>query len=89
MYTKDLKPVINVGTTKNPLMVLCATTMWMLWKDATGKTLDDHMDEFMKFCDKYRDEYNTSLEKSYDPINEMFYDMPALDKLKLKKVSIP
>ena len=38
-----MNPVINVGTEKNPMMVLCATTMSMMYEEATGKTFgDDH-----------------------------------------------
>jgi hypothetical protein len=32
-----INPVINIGTEKNPLMVLCATTMMMMYEEATGK----------------------------------------------------
>ncbi len=39
MNTKDLNPVVNIGTAKSPLMVLCATTMMMLYQADTGKSM--------------------------------------------------
>ena len=60
----DLNPVINVGTEKNPLMVLCATTMIMMFEEATGKKFDeeDTMDDFVSYCDGYRDGYNENFD---------------------------
>ena len=58
-----MNPVINVGTEKNPMMVLCATTMSMMYEEATGKTFgDDTMDDYMDYCDGYRDGYNKGIE---------------------------
>ena len=54
-----MNPVINVGTEKNPMMVLCATTMVMMYEEATGETFgDDTMDDYVKYCDDYCDGYN-------------------------------
>ena len=56
-------PVINVGTEKNPMMVLCATTMSMMYEEATGKTFgDDTMDDYVQYCDDYCDGYNKGIE---------------------------
>jgi hypothetical protein len=58
-----MNPVINVGTEKNPMMVLCATTMVMMYEEATGKTFgDDTMDDYVKYCDDYCDGYNKGIE---------------------------
>ena len=40
MNIKDMNPVVNVGTAKSPMMVLCATTMMMMYEKATGKKYD-------------------------------------------------
>ena len=61
-----MNPVINVGTEKNPMMVLCATTMSMMYEEATGKTFGDDMDDYVKYCDDYCDGYNENLERAYD-----------------------
>ena len=54
-----LNPVINVGTEKNPMMVLCATIMIMMYEQASGKEFgNDTMDDYLKYCDDYRDGYN-------------------------------
>ena len=43
-----MNPVINVGTEKEPMMVICATTMVMMYEKATGKTFgDDTMDDYV------------------------------------------
>ena len=57
-----MNPVINVGTEKNPMMVLCATTMSMMYEEATGKTFGDDMDDYVKYCDDYCDGYNKGTE---------------------------
>jgi len=62
--TKDLNPVVNVGTAKNPLMALCATTMMMMFEESTGKKFSDNMDDYLSYCDSYRDAYNENLEKN-------------------------
>ena len=64
MNTKDLNPVVNVGTAKNPLMALCATTMMMMFEESTGKKFSDNMDDYLGYCDGYRDAYNENLEKN-------------------------
>ena len=60
MNIKDLNPVVNVGTEKSPLMVLCATTMMMMYENSTGKKFNDNMDDYLNYCDGYRDGYNAS-----------------------------
>ena len=57
-----MNPVINVGTEKEPMMVLCATTMAMMYEDATGKTFGDDMDDYVNYCDGYCDGYNKGIE---------------------------
>ena len=57
-----MNPVINVGTEKSPMMVLCATTMVMMYEEATGKTFGDNMDDYVKYCDGYCDGYNEGIE---------------------------
>ena len=57
-----MNPVINVGTEKNPMMVLCATTMVMIYEKATGKNFGDDMDDYVMFCDGYCEGYNENLE---------------------------
>ena len=53
-----MNPVINVGTEKNPMMVLCCSTMVMMYEEATGKKFgDDTMDDYVKYCDGYCDGY--------------------------------
>ena len=59
-----MNPVINVGTEKNPMMVLCATTMVMMYEEATGKKFGDNMDDYVKYCDGYCDGYNENLDKT-------------------------
>jgi hypothetical protein len=60
-----INPVINIGTEKNPLMVLCATTMMMMYEEATGKKFGKAtMDDYVKYCDGYRDGYNENLERA-------------------------
>ena len=62
-----MNPVINVGSEENPMMVLCATTMMMMYEKATGKTLDyTMMDDYVSYCDGYRDGYNTRIESMND-----------------------
>ncbi len=55
---KDINPIVNVGTAKNPLPVLCATSMAVLYEKATGKEFDADYDAYAKFCDKFAKEYN-------------------------------
>ena len=57
-----MNPVINVGTEKNPMMVLCATTMSMMYEEATGKNFGDDMDDYVNYCDGYCDGYNKGIE---------------------------
>ena len=62
-----MNPVINVGTEKNPMMVLCAVTMVMMYEEATGKKFDhDTIDDYVNYCDGYRDGYNTRIESMND-----------------------
>ena len=62
-----MNPVINTGSEENPMMVLCATTMMMMYEKATGKTFgDDTMDDYVNYCDGYRDGYNTRIESMND-----------------------
>jgi len=61
-----MNPVINVGTEKNPMMVLCATTMVMIYEEATGKNFGDDMDDYVMFCDGYCEGYNENLEGGFD-----------------------
>ena len=63
MNIKDMNPVVNVGTAKSPMMVLCATTMMMMYEKATGKKYDsDNVEEYIQYCDGYRDGYNATVE---------------------------
>ena len=63
----DINPIVNVGTEKNPIMVLCATTMVMKYEKATGKKFgDDTMDDYVNFCDGYCEGYNENLEGGFD-----------------------
>ena len=63
----DINPIVNVGTEKNPIMVLCATTMVMKYEKATGKKFgDDTMDDYVMFCDGYCEGYNENLEGGFD-----------------------
>jgi len=58
-----MNPVVNVGTAKSPMMVLCATTMMMMYEKATGKKYDpDNVEEYIQYCDGYRDGYNATVE---------------------------
>ena len=57
-----MNPVINVGNEKNPMMVLCATTMSMMYEEATGKNFGDDMDDYVNYCDGYCDGYNKGIE---------------------------
>ena len=72
MNIKDLNPVVNIGTEKSPLMVLDATIMMMMFEKSTGKKYDpDIVEEYIQYCDGYRDGYNATVEgnqmaKAYD-----------------------
>ena len=58
-----MNPVINVGSEENPMMVLCAVTMVMMYEKATGKKFDhDTMDDYVNYCDGYCDGYNKGIE---------------------------
>ena len=63
MNTKDLNPIVNIGTGKSPLVVLCATTMMMMFEESTGRKFDcDNMDDYLTYIDGYRDGYNATVE---------------------------
>ena len=63
MNIKEMNPVVNAGTNKNPLMVLCATTMMMMFEESTGRKFDcDNMDDYLTYIDGYRDGYNATVE---------------------------
>ena len=59
----DLNPVVNIGTAKSPLMVLCASAMIMMYEKSTGKKFGDDMDDYLSYVDGYRDAYNENLAK--------------------------
>jgi len=62
MNIKDMNPVVNVGTDKSPLMVLCATTMLLKYEESTGKSYKvSDMDDYLKYVDGYRDGYNATI----------------------------
>ena len=74
MNTKDLNPIVNIGTAKDPLMVLCATTMMMLYQADTGKKYDpDNVDDYMQYVDDYRDTYNANLDNKFAPFLTKVY----------------
>ena len=58
----NLNPVVNIGTAKDPWMVLCGSTMIMMYEKSTGKKFGDDMDDYLSYVDGYRDGYNASLE---------------------------
>ncbi len=60
---QTMNAVINVGTGKNTMMVICATTMSMMYEEATGKNFGDDMDDYVNYCDGYCDGYNENLER--------------------------
>ena len=63
MNIKEMNPVVNAGTNKNPLMVLCATTMMMMFEESTGRKFDcENMDDYLTYIDGYRDGYNAIVE---------------------------
>ena len=63
MNIKDLNPIVNIGTGKSPLVVLCATTMMMMFEESTGRKFDcDNMDDYLTYIDGYRDGYNATVE---------------------------
>jgi len=62
MNIKDMNPVVNVGTEKSPMMVLCATTMLLKYEESTGKSYKvSDMDDYLKYVDGYRDGYNATI----------------------------
>ena len=58
---KNLYPVVNIGTAKDPWMVLCGSTMIMMYEKSTGKKFSENRDDFLNYCDGYRDAYNENL----------------------------
>ena len=61
-FVKEMNPVVNVGTDKSPLMVLCATTMLLKYEESTGKSYKvSDMDDYLKYVDGYRDGYNATI----------------------------
>ena len=63
MNIKDMNPVVNAGTDKNPMMVLDATIMVLKYEQATGKSYKvSSMDDYLKYVDGYRDGYNATVE---------------------------
>ena len=67
MNTKDLNPIINIGTAKDPLMVLCAFTMIKMYQKSTGKKFGDDMDDYQRYVDGYCDAYNSNFQNKYAP----------------------
>ena len=67
MKTKDLNPIINIGTAKDPLMVLCAFTMIKMYQKSTGKKFGDDMDDYQRYVDGYCDAYNSNFQNKYAP----------------------
>ena len=67
MKTKDLNPIINIGTAKDPLMVLCAFTMTKMYQKSTGKKFGDDMDDYQRYVDGYCDAYNSNFQNKYAP----------------------
>jgi hypothetical protein len=53
----DINPIVNVGTDKNPMYVLDATWMTVLYEKITGKDFKGD-DDYMKFTDRFVKEYN-------------------------------
>ena len=63
MNIKDMNPVVNAGTDKNPMMVLDATIMVLKYEESTGKNYKvSNMDDYLKYVDGYRDGYNATVE---------------------------
>jgi len=55
----DINPIVNVGTDTNPMYVLDATWMTVLYEKITGKEFKGD-DAYVKFCDRYVKEYNAA-----------------------------
>ena len=53
----DINPIVNVGTDKNPMYVLDATWMTVLYEKITGKDFKGD-DDYVKFTDRFVKEYN-------------------------------
>ena len=53
----DINPIVNVGTDKNPMYVLDATWMTVLYEKITGKDFKGD-DDYVKFTDRFVEEYN-------------------------------
>tara|TARA_B100000073_G_C23433076_1_gene452102 strand:+ start:47 stop:307 length:261 start_codon:yes stop_codon:yes gene_type:complete len=68
MKTKDLNPIINIGTCKDPLMVLCAFTMIKMYQKSTGKKFGKAtMNDYQRYVDGYCDAYNANFQNKYAP----------------------
>ena len=61
----DINPIVNVGTDKNPMYVLDATWMTVLYEKITGKDFKGD-DDYVNFCDGYCEGYNENLEGGFD-----------------------
>ena len=48
---KNLNPVVNIGTAKDPWMVLCGSTMIMMYEKSTGRKFGDNMDDYLSYVD--------------------------------------
>ena len=53
----DINPIVNVGTDKNPMYVLDATWMTVLYEKITGKAFKGD-DDYVEFTDRFVKEYN-------------------------------
>ena len=59
MNIKEMNPVVNAGTDKNPMMVLDATIMVLKYEESTRNSYKvSNMDDYLKYVDGYRDGYN-------------------------------
>ena len=63
MNIKEMNPVVNAGTDKNPMMVLDATIMVLKYEESTRNSYKvSNMDDYLKYVDGYRDGYNATVE---------------------------
>ena len=53
----DINPIVNVGTDKNPMYVLDANWMTVLYEKITGKEFKGD-DDYVEFTDRFVKEYN-------------------------------